>query len=458
MTSASRLGLIFALCVAVRVLVLAVGPASLEDKVVQAIPDGNEYRTLARNLARHAAFSLSAEPPYRPDVLRTPVYPLFLAPFFGLAANPLIAIVIVQLVLSALLVWGLFRLALELGLAPRPALLAALLCSLSLNLSFLAAKLVTETLFTLLLVITVLLANRFRQFRRVRDLAAAGACCGLLVLTRPIALAFPLLLFAYVLFLMRREYRLWPRALILPACASLVVLPWVLRNGKATGRYVVSTAGEHNLVLYNAATAISAERGVTLVEARDLMRDEAIAESGPLDTLDMAHYWQRLSPVAWRHVLARPVTALKIQAIGFVSSLAMPLSFRPLLVHSGVTAIGEQYTGQQAGALLSRGRPFAALRALWDARLSRLGAAGITLLALAALFHLLLLVTAAIGIFSRSGRSLLWLLLPIAYFLLVTGALGDARFRAPIEPLLCLFAAVGLSRAQAQAPAQATRL
>jgi len=457
MTSASRLWLVLALCIGVRVLVLAIGPASLDDKVVQAIPDGNEYRTLARNLARHAAFSLSAEPPFRPDVLRTPVYPLFLAPFFEFGPNPLIVVVVAQLLLSALLVWLLFRLGLELALGPSTALTAALLCALSLNLSFLATKLVTETLFTLLLTACILLVNRFRRFQRVRDLAAAGACCGLLVLTRPIALAFPLLLLGYVLFLLRRAPRLWPRALVLPACALLVVLPWVLRNGVRTGRYVVSTAGEHNLVLYNAATIISAERGISLVEARDLMRDEAVAESGPLDTLDMARYWERLAPVAWRHVFARPLTALKLQVVGFLSSLAMPLSFRPLLVHSGVPEIGSQYTGQKAGALLSQGRLLAALRALWDARISRLGASGITLLALAALFHLLLLIAAAVGLFAKSGRSLLWLLLPVAYFLVLTGALGDARFRAPVEPFLCLFAAVGLTRAQAQAQAQAGR-
>ena len=50
------------------------------------------------------------------------------------------------------------------------------------------------------------------------------------------------------------------------------------------------------------------------------------------------------------------------------------------------------------------------------------------------------------SLFLPRTRGLLWLLLPILYFTFLTGTVGDARFRAPIEPLLCLFAAVALTR------------
>jgi hypothetical protein len=56
------------------------------------------------------------------------------------------------------------------------------------------------------------------------------------------------------------------------------------------------------------------------------------------------------------------------------------------------------------------------------------------------------------GLFLRRARGLYWLLLPILYFTLLTGTVEDARFRAPIEPLLCLFTATALTR-----PPKATR-
>jgi hypothetical protein len=41
--------------------------------------DAREYYQIAINLVQRNAFSRSKEPPFEPDSLRTPVYPLFLA-------------------------------------------------------------------------------------------------------------------------------------------------------------------------------------------------------------------------------------------------------------------------------------------------------------------------------------------------------------------------------------------
>ena len=490
MTSADR-RLVFvalALCVIARVAFLVLPTTTLSTKAVASIPDASEYTVLAENLAHHHVFSRSIEPPFRPEVLRTPGYPLFLAPFYLVFGNPLVPVLIAHIVLSLLLVLAAYKFCLELTSSVRTSAIAALLVAVSPNIAFISTKLVTETLFTLVLVVAIMLFNRFRVFRRTRDLAACGICCGVLALIRPIAMFLPLLLALLVLAgksgtvpgrleagrnqgqsrfsHTKRGPRSWAAALLLLASFAFVVSPWVIRNATLTGRWILTTAGEHNLFLYNAATVVAAENNVSLVEARDMMREEAAARFGPVDTLDEARFWNKLSPIAWRHVLRRPWLAAKVQIVGFFSTLLSPVSLRPLAVHSGASPSQESNVAQKALALLASGRFGQAFHTLWQGRLAGLGVFGVIVFLLALVFELGLLVFAAIGLLkelvkrtrcrkavtSGSGSNpstsfpVLWLLWPILYFTLLTGALGEARMRVPVEPLLAILAAVGLNR------------
>jgi hypothetical protein len=365
----------------------------------------------------------------------------------------LIVAVLLQILLSLLLVWLTRRLGLESGLTPRAASLAALLVALSPNLVFLSTKLVTETLFTLLLVATALLVNRYRLSGRCLELAAAGVCSGLLILTRPIATYFPILLAGYVLFLKLRagngRSAVIHSALVL-ACASAVVSPWVIRNGRLTGRYVVSTVSDHNIYLYTGALTLAADKGLPLAEARDSMMAQARRDYGPLDSTDEGSYWSALARVGWKQTLARPLLALKLHVVGSAASCLMPISIRPLLVYAGAdpTAGPESnpHVAQQFMGLLARGRAGAALGLAWQTRLAQMPILALIILLLALLFNTGLLILGLIGLLFKQSRGLLWLLLPVLYFILFVGPVGEARFRAPIEPLLCLFAAVALTR------------
>ncbi|MEO0081474.1 MAG: glycosyltransferase family 39 protein [candidate division WOR-3 bacterium] len=473
-TTGQRVSLFGALTVAaaLRLVFLSLPATSIETKAVAAIPDAAEYLTLAQNLVRHQTFSRSEQEPYRPEVLRTPGYPLFLALFFVVFPKPLLPILAAQLILSLLLVLVTYRFCLELTGDNRTSLVAAYLVALSPNLAFVSTKVVTETLFTLMLAVTLILFNRHRTVSRVQGIVASGVCCGLLALVRPIALYFPLLL-AAVLFFDRsvRQYRHacscseqtgrpadvgLPRLLsplLLLAGTALVVLPLFVRNARLTGRWVLSTTAEHNLVLYNAATVLALDQNVSLAEARELMKLEAEAPSfAPLDTLNMARYWQRLTPVAWRHILRKPWLALRVQLLGFVSTLASPISLRPLAVHSGTDPGQEPNVAQRALTALARGQLVEAARLVWQSRLARLGWFGVTTFTAALIFQLgvlilvLLLLVRHLFLHTRfsfplAHDTMLLLFLTILYFALPTGALGEARMRAPIEPVLAVLAA-----------------
>jgi len=433
---------------ATRCLFLALPSTPLRTKAVASIADAQEYWQLGRNLARHQHFSRDTVPPYRPELFRTPVYPLFLAPFFKLFRAPLLPGLLAQLLLALTTVLLSYRLALELGLTETAASSAALLVAISPNLSFITTKLVTETLFGLFLLATLILTNRFRISGRTIDLIGAGIGSGIMVLTRPIATFFPLLLAGDVLVIgLGKRPRRAAVALIPLACAALVVLPWVIRNGQRTGRYIISTAAEHNSYLYNAAAVVAAEKAITISAARDSMLAEAQMQFGTLDTTAEATLWQHLSRVGWHHILRHPLTAARIQLVGFLVNFATPISLQPLLVHSGVNPDQTApHIAQTVARLLSQGKIGAAFRLVRQERLKNMPRFALVVLGLAALFQLALMVLAGTGLIRARDPALLWLVVVTLYFTLLTGPAADARMRAPIEPLLALCAALGIFR------------
>jgi 4-amino-4-deoxy-L-arabinose transferase-like glycosyltransferase len=438
--------------------------APLATKVLEPTGDSPEYVRPATNLVHGHGFSQDSVPPFRPDILRTPVYPLFLTVPFLLTPHSsllssssgpsfIVLALALQLLLALFTVWLTWRLALELGLGPGTSAFAALLVALSPNLIFYSIKLTTETLFASLLLMTLLLINRFRALHRWQELLASGACCGLLILTRPIAAFFPLLLAVYLLWLefRVRNWQLGIRnSVLLLACASVVVAPWVIRNQRVAGRYIISTVFDYNISVYTAALTLASDKLIPLNDARDSMVARAQAQFGPLDTNDQASYWAAMGKVGWQQALARPLLAAKLHAAGSIGGLLMPLSVRSLLVFSGAHpeygTTGATHVAQQTIQLVARGRLGQVLDLIWKERLSRMPGLALGILAYAILFHATLLISGFVALFLRRSHNLLWLLLPILYLVALTGPVGEARFRVPIEPLLCLFAAVALTR------------
>ncbi|MBN2464158.1 glycosyltransferase family 39 protein [candidate division WOR-3 bacterium] len=479
---------------ALRLCLLLIPAAPFATKVLEPTGDSPEYVRLAANLVHGRAFSQDSAPPYRPDILRTPVYPLFLALPLLLTAHSsllsppstfLVLAVSLQLLLSLAIVWLTLRLGLELGLEPSASALAALLVALSPNLVFYSVKLTTEMLFLSLLLVTLLLASRFRTTRRWRELIAAGVGCGLLILTRPIAVFLPLLLALYILWLgtmkaatrcgkqglsraesdasaprdchsfSARNWQLGIRnSTLLLACTFIVLAPWVIRNRRVSGSYTLSTAFDYNVSEYSGALTMAAARSMPVSEARDSLAAEAQAQYGPLNESDQASYWAVMAKVGRQQISSQPLLAAKIHAAGSVGGLLMPLSIRALRVFSGVdptaSTAGTPGVAQKTLQLVARGRIGPALALIWRDRLATLPPLAVVILLYAIMFHLALLVAAFVSLFLKRSRRLLWLLLPILYFVLTTGPVGEARFRVPIEPLLCLFAAVALTRAPRQ--------
>ena len=70
--------LLIALVVAALMRILFAIPSFVDKSRVYSVADATGYELLAVNLLEHGTLSLSESPPYEPDALRTPLYPLFI--------------------------------------------------------------------------------------------------------------------------------------------------------------------------------------------------------------------------------------------------------------------------------------------------------------------------------------------------------------------------------------------
>src|SRR5580692_6269749 len=58
-------------------LILVYQPNYFVDQTLITDPDARHYLLLGKNLMEHGSFSRCREAPFRPDLFRTPIYPLF---------------------------------------------------------------------------------------------------------------------------------------------------------------------------------------------------------------------------------------------------------------------------------------------------------------------------------------------------------------------------------------------
>jgi len=240
-------------------LFLRIG-AVLETEISNPLrADAGQYFSYAYNLRNSGVYSReptwansSSQAVPTPDALRTPGYSLFLLPFAGPNATQqtILDITLVQALLSALLPLLVFRLG-TLILPGAWPLLPALLTALSPQLVISNTYVLTETLFTFLLLaaITVLATAVSSAKARSWKILLAGILVGLGALTRPtlnyywVALLVPIWLQTQ----QPAKARLRMTAILLAGCL-LVYAPWAVRNLTTLGVTSDSTLAAGTLI------------------------------------------------------------------------------------------------------------------------------------------------------------------------------------------------------------------
>ncbi len=200
-------------------LALRLGWASFQSNdphSLSALPDQLEYFEIGQNLLHGQGLQFT-DPRFHQQVwaFRTPGYPAFIA----ICGANLAVIRIVQCLLDASVVWAVYLLARN-WLSPNLSLAAALLAAINPLLIYFSSLILSETLFTTMLVWSVLLLTR-----KTSAAFAGLAIVALAILVRPSAIALPVL-FGLA---MNRE-RAIQLAIAGAGLTVVALFPWALRN------------------------------------------------------------------------------------------------------------------------------------------------------------------------------------------------------------------------------------
>jgi 4-amino-4-deoxy-L-arabinose transferase-like glycosyltransferase len=200
--------------------------------------DAKAYHDLAVNLVERHQFATTIDPPHRVDVpyaQRPPLMPFTLAAVYTIFGPHLLVGQLLLACLGALSVVGIYLLGKQLFSA-EVGLIAGILAAVYPFFVFLAAVPLTESLAVLFYTFLGLLLTTKSGLHSIEHAAVTGCVLGLAALNRPQILGFlPLLV---VLLLAEVEHQRSERLKwlgVAVACTVLMVVPWTVRNRVVVG-------------------------------------------------------------------------------------------------------------------------------------------------------------------------------------------------------------------------------
>lgn len=412
---------VIAVLILIHLVLLA--PA-LQDPPRFQLRDSYDYLDVARTLLSTGRVAGTVYPGV--DLLRPPGYPVFLLIGLWVGRGGTGIISVMQVLLLFATAWLLYQICAQTGY--RQAGLATVIIYLvNPNAAFWSMVLLTETLAGFLLTLGVWCLVRYWNSEHRGWLFGAGLALSVGALTRPIILPLAVVL-GLVLFLLewRRTHKAMqsvkPGILFL-AGVLLLVIPWQLRNQVVHGRFTLSEVGESTFQNWYIAKTLAQVQGISRDEA------SAIIATSP-------------SPMRYSLGVIRdyPGIFIKEQVRGILRSLL------GAEYGSWATVWGGQETTTSGvlSAFIDQGSLSEMLNSLVAQIKNPWFWAGIYALA----YDVVLYVAILLGgwrVLRHHRKGILLslavvLIISLIYLLIIPGAAGESRFRAPADPLLALVA------------------
>lgn len=426
--------------------------------------DSETYLGPARALLESGSFAPATGRRGEPELVRTPGFPALLALVFRVFGERLWIVSLLGALLSAATALALLTL-LSKPFGERAAAWGAVLLSFEPGSFCRSLDILSETFFTLLLVLglAALVALVTKPGPRVPEALLGGLALALATLIRPIlAFLLPILALVLLAVFLKRRFSFGRSAALLTAFLLgpvLFVGGWMARNARVAGAFSLVPVTGHQLLHRRAAAVVACVEGVSLTEAQERLgiREAFFRFRGPtseselfgsrryrdlfprtadLGLFELDRRWRREAMGIFR---AHPVLTLETAARGAVLLLLTPpsliLSARYGLVRPDAE-IERLYADQEAEALarsLSRRHPV-----LFGVSALLVAGQGI-LVALA--------LVGAVRSWCRGSRAAHAILLVSLVYLIAASSSTDAtddRYRVPLMPLVCLYAAAAV--------------
>ena len=433
---------ILATALVTRLLFFVIVACSADDASVFHFPDTDSYVRPATSLLDSGVF----ENEHGPELFRTPGYPLFLMPGILIGHVEYVTVVL-QILLSVLTVYIVYRLALLVSDREEVALTAGLLYAVEPLSIIFSVTLLTETLLALFLTASVLFLCRYLTRPRTSELVIAALLISAATYVRPLSYYYPLAVSASLLIMALmaesgKRRRVYDTAIFL-SLSLVAVGAWQVRNAAVADYTGFSSVKDAHLYYSEGLSVVAALEGTPHSQ---LLREEGYYG---LDDLLSAHPEMRdmtqgerlrtLRAMGMDIIVNHPATLATVRAGGALRILLDPgtgsarklfadpatdgpIGFNSRVMSDGLpSAIG--YLMRNYGGVV-----------VWTLVLGLLLASTYVLVAAASLSRWFVLDSRMVVIV---GTALYLLVLSACVF-------AVARFRHPMMPLVCTIAAFGV--------------
>ncbi|MFG0335966.1 MAG: ArnT family glycosyltransferase [Maioricimonas sp. JB049] len=375
--------------------------------------DSRQYHNIAVNLAERGIISMDGQPPYEPDARRVPGYPMFLAAIYSFVGPNVTLAKFIQTAFVPLWVLLTFLIGYRVSRKRGAVFAAAAIVLITPVLLEMSNRLLTEGLFTVLLLTGTLTSYLWADTSQFRWAAVTGMCWASLGLIKPEAILLPAAVIPFVLINTRefRTARLAQCVVALMICGTFIGV-WVYRNNNVVGRpCLISGSGDGSGPSLLRQYRLRAENGFTFMPERytflypnDWKERQAAfdaAMDGPVHNPDESDV------ECWLH---RPMLTAQYTLVRF-AGLMRPVS------SSRTFGLDRDFTQLRGGSSL----------------LPLAGKAGMLMLDV---LGVLLSVLGVCWSLHPSNRRLWIITATIAYFVTVYSLLhGITRYRVPLMPL-----------------------
>jgi 4-amino-4-deoxy-L-arabinose transferase-like glycosyltransferase len=403
------------------------------------VPDSYGYEDLALNLLQRGRFDVPDEPMI--GWVRTPGYPVFVAIIYATIGRIPGGVVLLQLILDALTAWLIWQIGRD-SFSKPIGIVGAFIYALSPNATIGALYLLSDTLFTFLLIGALYVLHRYWIVRDERMLFLLGLVLGLLPLVRPIGLYLVLI---WIIFFTLKQWRdsvaRWYRHTFAASVFIVIFVGlWIARNYALTGYTFFSTAEGFNLYCCFAPAALAEDEHISVPEA--YARLNASFRFQSLNKVSVPELF-RAAEYATQIILQHPIGYAKVHLKGVFATLFEPAYKQWLQI------VGVEYTASGFVAKIMARDFSGAINAL--SQMTHTGRFWLMLPILNIIYTIVVYVFAIWGAYKifrfpaqNDQRALILLcVVTILYLVFVPGSGGGLRFRIPAEPLFALLAAIG---------------
>jgi len=431
--------IIFLIALLTRSVLFFINFHSNDYDLIPTIKGDDGYYELSRSLLEGRGFTGDIEPPFSPNPLRTPIWPLVIAALLYFFKSYW-AVVFAQILIGSVIPLLGMRIVSKVISSMKISVIVGLLLALEPYSILFSFIFYTETFFIFLFFIFLLFFLDYFKNPTYRNIIWAALFLGLATLTKTTVQYLPIVIPFFMLWHFRKNItkEVIMQAVLFVGIFMLTTLPWLYRNYKEFGVVGMSAQPAFNAYVYLVPSVLSIENKTNFAEEyKKFVKKDGFDENSI--TLSNAEYFTSQSVEILKQY---PLSLLKLAVNSSVA----------FFTHDGMLTV-LMYSGHTPSAYLSK----PALFLLFDSPsefwgvLKNIIMSPLVVVLLGRIIWIIITFAALYGALRLfTGKKLgilpVFALFLITYFAVTTAINGlgvNARFRMPVNLFIFMFAAYG---------------